>query len=121
MPAQRRAISNQPAVAERIGETALAMWPPGHNMIAHGIRLGGGTRRDGLRNECVGIVAEHLNPGAGHPQSFRNVPAIVLGLAKEERGAGDCEADDRSKVPVLGLRGPGSTRPRRAVRWEPPA
>src|SRR5512139_2592411 len=86
-------------MAERIDEAALPMSPPWCLMVPNGVAAPLCARPYRLRDEGIGIVAEHLNPCRRGAQPFRAFPAIPLRLADKESRTRDLKSGDRPTTP----------------------
>jgi hypothetical protein len=65
IPLQRRSVSDEPDVTERIGETTLAVNSPGNAVILDAIGRDHRTSSDGFLNEQVGLIDEDFNSDGG--------------------------------------------------------
>ena len=112
---ERRAVTDQPAMPERVEEAALPVLAPRHLVVAYGIVV---VRPCGDRagDEAVRVVHESLHPHGRRACLGGRRPAVLLRLTEEELCAPDLQPDDRAEVPQLA----GAERPRRttARRWE---
>ncbi len=86
--AQRGPVADQPQVAERVDEAALPVDPPWRLVVTDLVDAAVGSGRHGAIDEAVRVIDEHLDPDRPRANSGRGVPAVVLGLAEEERGTG---------------------------------
>src|SRR5436305_15240585 len=88
-------------MSEWVDEPALAMDPPRHLVVPDLVAAAVRARRHCSGHEGVWIVEEDLDPNRPRPERGRRLPAVVLGLAQEERGAVYLEAHDRAQAPEL--------------------
>src|SRR6185437_557206 len=98
-PLQGRLVPDEPQVAERVDEASLPVNAPWRLMVADLVDAAVRAGCHGAFDESVRVVGEDLDshgPGAGRG---RGVPAVVLGLTHEDRGAGDAQPGDAAEVP----------------------
>lgn len=96
---QGRFVPDEPQVAERVDEASLPVNAPWRLMVADLVDAAVRAGCHSTFDESVGVVCKDLDshgPGAGYG---RGVPAVVLGLAHENRGTGDAQPGDAAKVP----------------------
>ena len=97
--AQRGFVTDEPDVAERVGEATLPVNAPWPLVIADLVGAAVRPGCNGMFDEAVWIVHEHLDahgPGAG---GCRGVPAVVRWFAQEERCARNGQSDHAAYVP----------------------
>ena len=112
---QGRLVADEPEVAERIEEAALAVCPPRRLVVPHGIAAAVRAGRHGPPDEGVGVVDEDLDPHGRRADRGGAVPPVVRRLGQEEGRPADLQTDDRRR---------GSTAPWRrgracTSRWPP--
>src|SRR5215471_21478094 len=98
-PLEGRAIADEPEVAERIEEAPLPVSAPRRLMIPDRIERSVRAGRDGAGDEAVRVVAKHFHARRRRTGARGRVPAVLRGLADEERRAANLEAGHRSHAP----------------------
>src|SRR5262249_23422409 len=98
-PLQGRLVPNEPQVAERVDEPALPVSAPCRLRIADLVDAAVGASCQGTLDESVRVVGEHLDPDGPGACYGGGIPAVVLGFAHENRGAGDAQPGDAADVP----------------------
>ena len=99
MGAERRPVTHQPQVPERVDEAALPVRAPRHLVGADGVDAAVRTRVHRARDERVRVVDEHLDADGPAAQRLRRVPAVAFRLTEEERCPADREPHHGTEVP----------------------
>jgi hypothetical protein len=97
--AQRGSVTDEPDVAEGVGEASLPVNAPWRFVVADLIDAAVRSGGNGAFDEAVGVVNEDLDSYCPCASSGWRVPAVAGRFAQEERGAVDGQPDDTAPVP----------------------
>src|SRR4249919_3830926 len=78
---QRTSVTHEPHVPERVEEMSLAVNAPGRLMIAQIIETPLCSSGQCTRDECIRIIAEHLDSRGSRAENSRSFPAVRGRLA----------------------------------------